>query len=232
MATRALHNGISFLLARAFHRLSAVAKGISSSGITWEAQPPLCLSSRLAASIKEDSDPGCNVHYRIKSTSPISRARLIGKNPGQLEGQHTAAMCGECVFVHTQSTSLCSVRLRYRTFILIAMAVVYLFLIIIRLQTDESTTLKQDTTPDHSSIFEGRKRVGEERDSRRRFFRYDFCTSYCRYFSISLQVICRHSFGESYMWQSRRRSRGWQDLRGCKPHGDIGTLRKNSSALQ
>jgi hypothetical protein len=37
MAARSLHNGISFLLARALHRLPAVAKGISSSGIAGEA---------------------------------------------------------------------------------------------------------------------------------------------------------------------------------------------------
>src|SRR5205823_14005253 len=41
MAARSLHDGLSFLLARALHCLSAVAKGISSSGIPWEAQPPL-----------------------------------------------------------------------------------------------------------------------------------------------------------------------------------------------
>jgi len=56
--------------------------------------------------IKEDSDQGWKVHSRIRSASPVSRARLIGKNPEQLEGQHTATICGECVVLHTQSTSL------------------------------------------------------------------------------------------------------------------------------
>jgi len=41
MAARSLHDGLSFLLAIALHRLLAVAKGMSSSGIAWEAQPPL-----------------------------------------------------------------------------------------------------------------------------------------------------------------------------------------------
>ena len=58
-----------------------------------------------AASIKEDSAQGCDVHYRTGSASPVSRARLIGKNAEKLEKQHTAAMCGACVFIHTQPPS-------------------------------------------------------------------------------------------------------------------------------
>jgi hypothetical protein len=180
-----------------------------------------------AASIKEDNDQGCNVHYRTRPTSPVSRARLIGKNPEQLEGQHTAAMCGECVFLHTQSTSPCDICLRQRT-----LAVVGRLWVIRRLQPDQSTKLKQDTMPDHSSMFEGRKRAGEERDSRRRFFRYDFCTSFCRHFAIALQAMFRRSFGRSYTRQLRMSSVGWQSLHGCQPYVDIGTLRQTSSALQ
>ena len=55
-----------------------------------------------AASIKEDSAQGCDVHYRTGSTSPVLRARLIGKNAEKLKRQHTAAMCRECVFIHMQ----------------------------------------------------------------------------------------------------------------------------------
>ena len=55
-----------------------------------------------AASIEEDSAQGCDVHYSTGSASPALRARLIGKNAEKLEGQHTAAMCGECGLIHTQ----------------------------------------------------------------------------------------------------------------------------------
>src|SRR4029450_5514684 len=65
------------------------------------------LSSMHAASIKEASAQGCNVHDRPGSASPALRARLIGKNSEKLERQHTAAMCGECVFIHTQPPRQC-----------------------------------------------------------------------------------------------------------------------------
>jgi hypothetical protein len=64
-----------------------------------------CLSSMHVASIKEDMAQGCDIHYKTGSVSPVSRARLIGKNTEKLERQHTAAMCGECVDIHTQLPS-------------------------------------------------------------------------------------------------------------------------------
>jgi hypothetical protein len=56
MAARSFHDGLSFLLTIAPLHLSAVVKGISSSGIVWEAQPslPYTYSSVHSASIKED----------------------------------------------------------------------------------------------------------------------------------------------------------------------------------
>jgi hypothetical protein len=56
-----------------------------------------------AASIKEDSAQGCDIHYRTGSASPVLRARFIGKNVAKLERQYTAAMCGEYVLSHPQS---------------------------------------------------------------------------------------------------------------------------------
>jgi hypothetical protein len=58
-----------------------------------------------AASIKEDRAQGCDIHYRTGSVSPVSRAKLIGKNTEKLERQHTAAMCGACEFIHTPPPS-------------------------------------------------------------------------------------------------------------------------------
>src|SRR5262245_60595798 len=55
MVARSFHDGLSFLLAIALHRLSAVAKGLSSSDIAWEAQLPLphaCPVCTLQASKK------------------------------------------------------------------------------------------------------------------------------------------------------------------------------------
>src|SRR4030095_1956697 len=64
-----------------------------------------CLSSMHVASIKEDMTHGCDIHCRTVSVSPVTRARLIGKNTEKLERQHTAAMCGECVDIHMQPPS-------------------------------------------------------------------------------------------------------------------------------
>jgi hypothetical protein len=51
-------------------------------------------------------------------------------------------------------------------FFLIAITVVCRLWVMKRSQTDQNTKLKQDSMPDHSSMWEDRKRAGEERDSR------------------------------------------------------------------
>jgi hypothetical protein len=122
--------------------------------------------------------------------------------------------------------------LRYRPLILVAMATACLLWFIIRPQADHSATLKQDATPNHSRVFQDRRRARGEADSRRRFFVCDFCTSFCKPFPTLLWAIFRRNFFKSYTRQLRMNSVGWNGLRGCKTYADIGTLRKTTSALQ
>jgi len=91
--------------------------------------------------------------------------------------------------VHPYATSQpmpCYGHLHYRIFILIAMATVCILWFIIESQIGQGSKLKQDTTQDHSSMVQDRRRAGGERDSRRRFFRYDFCIGLCRFFPTSI----------------------------------------------
>src|SRR5262249_47517939 len=128
MAARSFHDGLSFLLAIALHRLSAVAKGISSSGIAWEAQPPLPHACPVCAlqAYKEDIAQGCDVHYRPRSASPVLCARLIGKIAEKLERQYTTTMCRECVCIHTQPPRYDSAISTYTT-VLSSLEIVLIF---------------------------------------------------------------------------------------------------------
>jgi hypothetical protein len=65
---------------------------------------------------------------------------------------------------------------------------------LVNIEATSGPKLKQDATRAHSRILQDRRRAREVRESRRRFFRCDFCTSVCRLFPTLLGAICRLIF--------------------------------------
>ena len=136
------------------------------------------------------------------------------------------------ICVHPYATSQprpCYFYLRDGALILIARTTLGILWFIFRSQTDQSS--KQDATRDHSRIFQDRRRARRERDSQRRFFLCDFCTSVCRLFPTLLWAIFRLIL-QYLQRQIKISSVGWNSVRDCKTCVDIGTLRQTSSALQ
>ncbi len=102
------------------------------------------------------------------------------------------------------------------------MATVCILWFIIRPPADQSSTLKQDTTQDHSRVFQDRRRARGERDSRKRFFICDFFTNVCRLFPTLLWAIFRRSFFKSYTRQFRMSSVGWNGYVAAKRMQTLG----------